>query len=242
MKDKFRVLYAEDNPYDADLTLNHFAVNAPQFELEVVEDGKTCLARLDQRKYDLLLLDHHLPDLDGIDVLKELATRGLSLPVVMVTAVGDEALVVRVLRLGACDYVPKHRDYLQSLPEILASAITGYRRREEQQQSPEWQRRHILYVEHHPADIDLTLNHFAATAPHLSLEVVRSSKKAFALLPEGRFDLVLTDLRMPDMNAIDFIREAKHRGLLVPFIVITGKGDEAAAVAALKNRGIRLHC
>jgi signal transduction histidine kinase len=44
----------------------------------------------------------------------------------------------------------------------------------------------------------------------------------------------VTDLRLPDMNALDLLSEARHRGLQVPFIVITGMGDEEAAVAALK--------
>src|SRR2546422_3767475 len=38
------------------------------FEFEVVDTGKRCLARLDEEKYDILLLDNHLPDLDGVDV------------------------------------------------------------------------------------------------------------------------------------------------------------------------------
>ena len=54
------------------------------------------------------------------------------------------------------------------------------------------------------------------------------------LLRNDRFDLVLTDLRMPDMNALDLLREAKHGGLPAPFLIVTGRGDELAAVAALK--------
>src|SRR4051812_9282730 len=98
---KIRVLYAEDDAQDADLTKTHFDLYAPGFEVEIVGTGKQCLARLEEEKYDLLLLDNHLPDLDGIDVLKELTARENAPPVVMVTAVGDESLVVQVLRLGA---------------------------------------------------------------------------------------------------------------------------------------------
>jgi PAS domain S-box-containing protein len=89
-------------------------------------------------------------------------------------------------------------------------------------------------VEHHQADIDLTLEHFAGSAAHFILEVVHSPSHALALLHEDQFDLVLVDLRMPEMTALDLLREAKHLGLLAPFIIITGQGDEAAAVAALK--------
>ena len=101
-------------------------------ELEVVDTGRKCLARLEEAQHDVLLLDYRLPDMDGIDVLKELAAKEVSLPVVMVTAVGDDALVVQVLRLGARDYVPKQGNYLQSLPAILKNAVIEHRRTQEQ--------------------------------------------------------------------------------------------------------------
>ena len=234
MKERVRALYAEDSPLDADLTKTHFELNAPDFELEVVDTGQACLARLGEEKYDVLLLDNHLPDMDGIDVLKQLAIKEVLLPVVMVTNVGDEALVVQVLRLGAWDYVPKHGDYLRSLPAVLKNAVTEYRALQEQAHAAGRRLRRILYVEHNPVDVDLTLRHFAEVAAHFTLEVARSSEQALGLLQQENVDLVLTDLRMPDMNALDLLREAKHRGLAVPFVIIRGKGDEGAAVAALR--------
>jgi len=44
----------------------------------------------------------------------------------------------------------------------------------------------------------------------------------------------MTDLRMPEMNALELLREVRHRGITVPFVILTGRGDEAAAIAALK--------
>ena len=234
MNETVRVLYAEDDRADADLTKTYFRSNAPDFALDVVETGEKCLARLKQGTYDVLLLDNRLPDMDGTDVLNALAAQKVSLPVVMVTAAGDEALVVRVLRLGACDYVPKQGNYIETLPAVLKRAVTDYRSLQEQPYAAGRQQRRILYVEQHPADIDLTLAHFAEGAAHFTLDVVRSAAHALTRLQEHRFDLVLADLRMPDMSALDLLREAKHRELLVPFIIITGRGDEAAAVAALK--------
>src|SRR5689334_7011246 len=172
MAERIRVLYAEDDALDVDLTTSLFALHACEFEFDVVETGKQCLARLDQLKYDLLLLDNHLPDIDGIDVLKEVVNRQIPLPVVMVTAVGDEALVVQVLRLGAWDYVAKQGDYLARLPLVLTRVVSEFRRLEEQGQLPGRRQRRVLYLEHHNADIDLTVTHFARSAAHLSLEIL----------------------------------------------------------------------
>ena len=46
MTQKIRALYAEDSPIDADLTRTHFEISAPQIELEIVDTGEKCLARL----------------------------------------------------------------------------------------------------------------------------------------------------------------------------------------------------
>jgi PAS domain S-box-containing protein len=234
MMKAIRVLYAEDDAADADLTKRHFALHAPEFELEVVNTGKRCLARLENCEFDALILDNHLPDMDGVDVLKEGGHGRFRLPVVMVTGVGDEALVIQVLRLGAVDYVPKDGNYIQNLPTVLKAAIAEYRNRLEHGRASGDRQQHILYVEHNSTDIDLTLKYFAESAAQFRMEVVNSFQQAITILCRDNFDLVLADLRMPDMSALDFLQEAKRRALCVPVIIITGRGDEAAAVAALK--------
>jgi DNA-binding NtrC family response regulator len=234
MNDKIRLLYAEDNPQDADLTRTHFAQEAPDFEIEIVSTGEKCLERLKEQNYDVLLLDYSLPDIDGIDVLRQTIRMGFSLPVVMITGVGEDELVVKALRSGACDYIPKTPGYLSSLPAVLKGIVADYAFKGSMRQLTR-KKRKILYVEHHQMDVDLTLKYFEENVSHLVTETVQNCKQALELLKgKNDLDLVLTDLRMPDMNALDFFREVKHSGIDVPFVVVTGKGDEEVAVAAIK--------
>jgi signal transduction histidine kinase len=235
MSPALRILYAEDNTLDAELTRSHFAEHVPDFEIEVVETGHQCLARLHRADCDLLLLDHRLPDMDGMDVLKTLVRAGMRLPVVLVTGVGDENLVVRALRLGAASYVPKQGDYLKSLPDLLRGVIEEHRLKQSQGLLASVSRR-VLYVEHHTMDIELTLRHFAEEAPQFEIDVAHTCADALARLSRPpAYDVVLVDLRMPDQSGLDFAREARCRGLpLPPFIMLSGKGDEAAAIASLK--------
>ena len=130
MSEILRVLYADDNAADVDLTRAHFAWSAPDIALEVVDTGRGCLARLEEGAHDVLLLDNHLPDMEGVDILKEVIEREVSLPVVMVTGVGDESLVLQVLRLGAADYVPKQGAYWETLPSVVRQAVAAFRRQE----------------------------------------------------------------------------------------------------------------
>ena len=235
MSGPLRVLYTEDNDRDADLTRVHFSERAPDLELEIVATGRGCLERLSVAPPDVLLLDNHLPDMEGLDVLRSVVRRRAPIPVVLVTGVGDEDLVVRALRLGASNYVPKAGSYLETLPDLLRTVIERHRLGV-RDALPGSVHQRILYVEHDAADIDLTLRHFAEAAPHLDLEVVRSSASALARLAAApSLDAVLIDLRMPDLSGLDVVREAGRRRLpLPPFIMITGKGDEEAATASLK--------
>ncbi len=235
MTDPIRVLYAEDDPHDADLTQARFALEGADFQLDLVDTGEACLARVSQAAYDVLLLDYRLPDMDGLDLLKRLMLAGITVPAVIVTGLGDEAVVVQALRLGASDYVPKSPDYLDTLPGILRDLARESQPRLALARPVSVPRRQVLYVERHTMDIDLTVRHLAEAAPHLVPTVVTSCTEALHRLNQAAdIDLVLADLRMTDMSALDFMREVKHRGWRVPVIVISGQGDEETAVAALK--------
>ena len=235
MTDRLSVLYAEDDPADADLTRAHFDAAAPDIDLEVVGTGAKCVARLAGAidRYDAVLLDHQLPDINGLELIGELRRRQVNVPIVLVTAVGTEDLVVHALRGGAWDYVPKQGEYLQVLPDVIRSVVAEYRTRRDMGTIAQ-PRRRILYTEHDPADIDLTRRHFASVAPHLEMEVARTSSEALERLQRDGVDLLLIDLRMPDINALDVLRRLRRSPDAVPVIVVTGGGDENAAIAALK--------
>lgn len=235
MNQTLRILYAEDNHQDADLTRNHFQHFAPEFEIEIVDTGQSCLERLRTEKFDLLLLDHRLPDMDGSAVLSALVRSGVQLPVVLVTGSGNEDLVVKVLRLGAASYLPKLGNYLETLPDILRSVIKEHLRKQNQGEYDNLPVR-ILYVENSMMDAELTLQYFAEAAPNFVVDVAASSAQALLRLGQAeKYDLALIDLGLPDQSGLDLVRELRRLGLLLPpFIVISGRGDDAAVIAALQ--------
>ncbi len=61
-----------------------------------------------------------------------------------------------------------------------------------------------------------------------------SAKSFLAALPDVRSGCIITDVRMPDITGIDLLRQLKEKGVEVPVIVITGHGDIALAVEAMK--------
>jgi len=77
------------------------------YAVESVTDGLSALQTCSAQRFDLMLLDVMLPELDGLRVCKQLRERGLQLPIVMLTAKGSEDDIVRGFEAGADDYVTK---------------------------------------------------------------------------------------------------------------------------------------
>src|SRR3984957_12954725 len=99
-----RALLVDDDASLARLLADYFV--AHEVDLEHVETGALALVRLEQTPFDVVLLDVMLPGADGFEVCKQIRRR-MSVPVVMLTARGDDTDSIVGLELGADDYVPK---------------------------------------------------------------------------------------------------------------------------------------
>jgi DNA-binding response OmpR family regulator len=100
-----RILIVEDEQRVASFLEKGLRSNG--FTTTVVEDGRSAQAVATDERFDLLILDLGLPDLDGLDVLREIRRRGQRLPVVILTARDETEHTVAGLEGGADDYVTK---------------------------------------------------------------------------------------------------------------------------------------
>ena len=99
-----RVLVVEDDPTIAEVVTGYLV--RAGYLVETVSDGLAALARAAAVHPDLVVLDVMLPGLDGIEVCRRLRA-GSDIPVVMLTALGDEVDRVLGLEVGADDYLTK---------------------------------------------------------------------------------------------------------------------------------------
>ncbi|HWH51563.1 MAG TPA: response regulator transcription factor [Gemmatimonadaceae bacterium] len=113
-----RILIVEDNP---DLAYGlRTGLEIEGYDVQVAENGETGLDRARSWSPDLVMLDLMLPGMDGYRVLKTLRDGGSDVPVLILTARGEEADKVLGFRLGADDYVTKPCGVLELLARVGA--------------------------------------------------------------------------------------------------------------------------
>ena len=118
------VLIVEDDPVLLRGLKDNF--EAQQYRVRVARDGRGGLSAALENPPDLLVLDIMLPKLNGYEICRALRAKRLEMPIIMLTAKGQEEDIVRGLELGADDYVTKPF----SVRELLARAKAFLRRRE----------------------------------------------------------------------------------------------------------------
>jgi diguanylate cyclase (GGDEF)-like protein/PAS domain S-box-containing protein len=127
------ILLVEDD--DHDRIAFRRALRISKIECDITECVRASdaldLIREEASRYDIVVVDHHLPGLFGIDFCKTILAESIGLPIIMLTGSGSESVAVEALKAGVDDYVIKDTEsaYLQMLPHILSDAVAAHRER-----------------------------------------------------------------------------------------------------------------
>jgi len=124
------VAVIDDEPDILELVCHH--LEKANFRVKEFEDAESFLKSLERQTPDLIVLDLMLPDADGLEVCKHLKKepRFSSIPIIMLTAKGDETDRVLGLELGADDYITKPFS-----PKELVARVKAVLRRKEPQEA-----------------------------------------------------------------------------------------------------------
>lgn len=98
------------------------ALRAEGYEIAEASDGKEALALVAESAPDLMVLDHKMPAPDGMEVLRRIRSKGLSFPVIMLTAHGNVQTAVEAMKAGATEYLTKPFD-LEELKLVIEKAL-----------------------------------------------------------------------------------------------------------------------
>jgi len=120
--ERFRVLFVEDDDRLAAMTARYLETHG--LVVTRVADGRQGLVEALKGQHDVLILDLMLPGLSGLEICRELRGR-TSVPVIMLTALGEEADRVLGLETGADDYLPKPFSSRELLARLRALVRRG---------------------------------------------------------------------------------------------------------------------
>ena len=112
-----RILVAEDEKLMAKALADQ--LSRAGFAVEVVYDGESALDFLNKERFDLILLDILMPKMNGLDVLKELKSKGDTTPIIILSNSSKEETIKEAKSLGANEYFVKSNI---SLSEVIAAA------------------------------------------------------------------------------------------------------------------------
>jgi YesN/AraC family two-component response regulator len=118
--EKGQVLIVEDDPEIANFMKG---LLAESHAITIVCDGKSALENVESQ--DVVVLDYRLPDMSGLEVLRKIKRMRPDIPVIFITAYGDEDVAVKAFRYGVRDYLKKpfhYSEFLHSLNSCLSLA------------------------------------------------------------------------------------------------------------------------
>lgn len=110
-----RILLVDDEPMITDSLA--YSLRREGMEVAVATDGLQALSLFDEFKPELVVLDIRLPGIDGLEVCRRLRARS-AVPIIMLTALGNELDRVVGLEIGADDYLPKPFSFRELLARI----------------------------------------------------------------------------------------------------------------------------
>ena len=245
-----RVLVVDDNRTNRRILLGLLKIWA--MRAEAVESGELALEELSAAQkgddpYGLILMDMHMPKMDGFDLTEEIRRRSnlKTATIMMLTSGGQRGDALRCEELGVAAYILKpvrQSELRESIARVLGATqtkgpiplITRYSLRDERDP---WDKPRVLVAEDNPVN-QLLASRLLEKRGYF-VRVVGNGKLALEAIAKDPYDLVLMDVQMPEMDGIEATRALREReassGTHIPVIGVTAhalKGDRERCLEA----------
>ena len=129
---KARILVADDEAsyrMSVAMILNKSGL----YEVDEATSGEEAINALNQVEYDLVILDHQMGEVSGLNVMQWFFEQKMQIPVIVLTGSGSDTIAVEMMKMGAYDYVRKDQLELSRFPVLVNTTLEGYRSRMERQ-------------------------------------------------------------------------------------------------------------
>lgn len=131
--DKINLLLIEDDP--AQTFLIQESLNSDQYEITIIQDGKEALDFLLSTRFipDLVLLDYHLPNVNGLTIMNTLKEKGKMFDIIFLTADYSIDTAIKSISSGAIEFIPKDGRFVSNIPAVIEKAYQNIKARKERE-------------------------------------------------------------------------------------------------------------
>ncbi len=236
-----KILLVEDDPFIADIYKKKFESSG--FEVLNITNGRSALKAIDEQRFDIILLDLVIPEMSGLDVLREL--RGprypTGLPIVIFSNLSNPEDRELAVQLGANGFIPK-TDFS---PSQVVDEVNRYLRQFGEQGKNESRRlvgetaiskpahqsvsgkKRILFIEDEEVFVDMFVRKLEDEGYDVVVE--RNGTQGLERAQqEQNLDLIITDAMLPGINGKDLVSGIHQapESSRVPIFVISASVDD----------------
>ena len=205
-------------------------VQKEDFDVVEAEDAAVGIQKIDTEKPDLVISDFKMPRGNGLDIIRHAKKVNPMCQTILVTAFGELDTAIMALREGVLDYLKKPLD-LDALSLALGRGRARLNELKNIESFPT-----LLIVEDDEDARRVLVK--AMTKEGWRVEEAANGDDALLKFKLKKFDIVILDIRMPGKDGLTTLAEMRDLTKDFEAIVVTGYGDEASVLFALKNGAI----
>ena len=193
----------------------------------VVNNPLEALPIIEKEAPHVVLLDILMPQMNGLELLKQIKTKyGSTVKVIMVTVAGnDDRTQARVLGADEVIHKPFDQEYLRDVVMEKIEDVLGLRRKDKipPDKIP------LVLLADDESDTVTRLEHFLNRIIECKLDTAKDGQDAFALISRNDYDLVFLDIKMPRMSGLEIMKKISKAKPFPETIVVTGYLDAEVA-------------
>lgn len=198
-----KILLAEDNEFNQMVAEDTLKSMLPDLELEIVGDGKQAVDRVNEQKFDLVLMDLHMPVMDGLEASRTIRTlaNNADTPIVAMTASATEDAIDDCYKNGMNGYISKPF-VPEELQHTIVSAVLKYRNGDNSTKTDDQPLKKIKVLLVDDNDFNQMVAQDTLESMFDEIEVITAENGQVAVdqLKAHTPDVVLMDINMPVMD------------------------------------------
>lgn len=226
--EKIKLLMVDDEPDFLKSTAT--ALSRRGFEVSTASDGSQAQSLLEQRDYDIALLDVKMPGIDGVELFHWIKRKKPDMPVLLLTGHGSVQQAFQTSRSGVADYLTKPCE-VEVIAEKLRAAIQHQTAAKVKLKSPSGTVSALLID-----DEEQLLSSLKNVLERrgMTVSTALDGQSGLKQLNETLVDVVVLDVKMPGMDGIEVLKHIRKTHPLVEVILLTGHPSVGAAMEGMK--------